>query len=178
MRFKELADKKHDIFDEDLYALVSDDAMTLHEHYKLLSLTAHSETGETPHASIVIAEEGRESRAESEGSGPVDAIFRAIEKILSSGAELQLFSVNAITSGTDSQGEVTVRLQKSGPHRQRERRRYRHCRSLCQSLSQRAQQASQQTGARPPASVGKALPGGTQCSLPRGGACCLDIGTR
>jgi 2-isopropylmalate synthase len=114
MRFKELADKKHDIFDEDLHALVSDDAMALHEHYKLLSLTAHSETGETPHASIVIAEEGRESRAESDGSGPVDATFRAIEKILASGAELQLFSVNAITSGTDSQGEVTVRLQKSG----------------------------------------------------------------
>jgi 2-isopropylmalate synthase len=67
-----------------------------------------------PYASIVIAEEGRESRAESDGSGPVDATFRAIEKILESGAELQLFSVNAITSGTDSQGEVTVRLQKSG----------------------------------------------------------------
>ncbi|MBA4141553.1 MAG: 2-isopropylmalate synthase [Nitrosospira sp.] len=115
MRFKELADKKHDIFDEDLYALVSeDDSVALREHYKLLSLTAHSETGETPHASIVIAEEGRESRAESDGSGPVDATFRAIEKILASGAELQLFSVNAITSGTDSQGEVTVRLQKSG----------------------------------------------------------------
>ena len=114
MRFKELADKKHDIFDEDLHALVSDDAITLHEHYKLLSLIAHSETGETPYASIVIAEDGKESRAESDGSGPVDATFRAIEKILASGADLQLFSVNAITSGTDSQGEVTVRLQKSG----------------------------------------------------------------
>ena len=84
MRFKELADKKHDIFDEDLYALISDDAMTLHEHYKLLSLTAHSEP-EMPYASIVIAEEGRESRAESEGSGPVDAAFRAIEKISAGG---------------------------------------------------------------------------------------------
>ena len=114
MRFKELADKKHDIFDEDLHALVSDDATALQEHYKLLSLIAHSETGETPHASIVIGEEGRESRAESDGSGPVDATFRAIEKILNSGVELQLYSVNAITSGTDSQGEVTVRLQKSG----------------------------------------------------------------
>jgi 2-isopropylmalate synthase len=114
MRFKELADKKHDIFDEDLHALVSDDATALQEHYKLLSLTAHSETGETPHASIVIGEEGRESRAEADGSGPVDATFRAIEKILNSGVELQLYSVNAITSGTDSQGEVTVRLQKSG----------------------------------------------------------------
>lgn len=114
MRFKELADKKHDIFDEDLYALVSDETVTLQEHYKLLSLTAHSETGEIPYAKIIIAEEGKELRAESDGSGPVDATFRAIEKILVSGADLQLYSVNNITSGTDSQGEVTVRLQKSG----------------------------------------------------------------
>ena len=114
IRFKELADKKHDIFDEDLHALVSDETMSLQEHYKLLSLTAHSETGETPYAKIVIAEGGKELRAESDGSGPVDATFRAIEKIISSGTELQLYSVNNITSGTDSQGEVTVRLQKSG----------------------------------------------------------------
>ena len=114
IRFKELADKKHDIFDEDLHALVSDEAMSLQEHYKLLSLTAHSETGETPYAKIVIAEGSKELRAESDGSGPVDATFRAIEKIISSGTELQLYSVNNITSGTDSQGEVTVRLQKSG----------------------------------------------------------------
>ena len=114
IRFKELADKKHDIFDEDLHALVSDETMSLQEHYKLLSLTAHSETGETPYAKIVIIEGGKELRAESDGSGPVDATFRAIEKIISSDTELQLYSVNNITSGTDSQGEVTVRLQKSG----------------------------------------------------------------
>ena len=114
IRFKELADKKHDIFDEDLHALVSDETMSLQEHYKLLSLTAHSETGKTPYAKIVITEGGKELRAESDGSGPVDATFRAIEKIISSDTELQLYSVNNITSGTDSQGEVTVRLQKSG----------------------------------------------------------------
>ena len=114
IRFKELADKKHDIFDEDLHVLVSDETMSLQEYYKLLSLTAHSETGETPYAKIVIAEGSKELRAESDGSGPVDATFRAIEKIISSGTELQLYSVNNITSGTDSQGEVTVRLQKSG----------------------------------------------------------------
>ncbi|MEY4960711.1 MAG: hypothetical protein RL610_890 [Pseudomonadota bacterium] len=114
MRFKELADKKHDIFDEDLHALVSDEAMTPQEQYKLLSLIAHSETGEVPHARVVIAEGGKELQAESGGSGPVDATFCAIEKILASGADLQLYSVNNITSGTDSQGEVTVRLQKSG----------------------------------------------------------------
>lgn len=113
-RFKELADKKHEIFDEDLHALISDEAIVLQERYRLVSLIVHSETGETPYAHIVIAEEEKELRAESEGSGPVDATFRAIEKILASGTELQLFSVNNITTGTDSQGEVTVRLQKSG----------------------------------------------------------------
>ena len=114
LRFKELADKKHEIFDEDLHALISDEVLVLQERYRLASLIVHCETGEIPFARIVIAEADKESRAESDGSGPVDATFRAIEKILTSGAELQLFSVNNITSGTDSQGEVTVRLQKSG----------------------------------------------------------------
>ncbi len=114
LRFKELADKKHEIFDEDLHVLISDEVLVPQERYRLVSLIVHCETGETPYAHIVIAEEDKELRAESEGSGPVDATFRAIEKILESGAELQLFSVNNITTGTDSQGEVTVRLQKSG----------------------------------------------------------------
>lgn len=113
-RFKDLADKKHEIFDEDLHALVSDEAQIPEEHYRLLSLVARSETGEKPFAQVVIATENNEQQAESEGSGPVDAAFRAIEKILDSQAELQLFSVNNITSGTDALGEVTVRLQKSG----------------------------------------------------------------
>ena len=61
-----------------------------------------------------MAEGPAEKRAEAHGSGPVDATFRAIEGIATSGAELQLFSVNSITSGTDAQGEVTVRLKKEG----------------------------------------------------------------
>lgn len=113
MRFKELADKKHEIFDEDLHALVSDEVLVLQERYRLLSLTVHCETGEVPYARLVISDDGNELQADSGGSGPVDATFMAIEKILSSGAQLQLFSVNNITSGTDAQGEVTVRLQKA-----------------------------------------------------------------
>jgi 2-isopropylmalate synthase len=115
VRFKELADKKHEIFDEDLQALVSAEAAAhVQEHYKLVSLTAHSETGKLPYASVVITEAGKERRAESNGSGPVDASFKAIESIVGSGTELQLFSVNNITTGTESQGEVTVRLAKGG----------------------------------------------------------------
>jgi 2-isopropylmalate synthase len=116
-RFKDLADKKSEIFDEDLQMLVSDEAVSHdqeQEHFKLLSMMAHSETGETPVAKVVLAEDGAEKNAEAQGSGPVDATFKAIESIVTSGAELTLYSVNAITSGTDSQGEVTVRLRKNG----------------------------------------------------------------
>ncbi|HUW28519.1 MAG TPA: 2-isopropylmalate synthase [Sulfuriferula sp.] len=114
-RFKELADKKHDIFDEDLHALVSDEAAAnTPELFKLVSLKVCSETGEIPSARVVIAENGQEKNGSAEGSGPVDATFRALESIVNSGAELQLYSVNNITTGTDAQGEVTVRLSKGG----------------------------------------------------------------
>jgi 2-isopropylmalate synthase len=115
-RFKDLADKKHEIFDEDLQALISEEAIEHleNEFYNLVSLTAHSETGESPYARIVISEDGAEKPAQAQGSGPVDAAFKAIETIVNSGAELLLYSVNNITSGTDSQGEVTVRLSKAG----------------------------------------------------------------
>ena len=112
-RFKELADKKQEIFDEDLQALMSDEgAAPALEHFKLISLHVCSETGEVPRASITLGAGGDELRAESEGSGPVDASFKALEKIANSGASLLLYSVNAITGGTDAQGEVTVRLAK------------------------------------------------------------------
>jgi 2-isopropylmalate synthase len=115
-RFKDLADKKREIFDEDLQALITEENLEQveNEHYRLVSLTAHSETGEQPYARIVVADGGTEKPAQAEGSGPVDAAFKAIESLVSSGAELLLYSVNNITSGTDAQGEVTVRLSKEG----------------------------------------------------------------
>jgi len=114
-RFKDLADKKADIFDEDLRALVAQQAgVTTDEHWKLVTMNQASGMGERPHASIVLKENGAERRAESEGDGPVDATFKAIESVAKSGADLLLFSVNAVTQGTESQGEVTVRLAKGG----------------------------------------------------------------
>ncbi|MCF1182807.1 2-isopropylmalate synthase [Marichromatium gracile] len=114
-RFKDLADKKHEIFDEDLQALVTDANLdAANERVKLVSLRVCSETGETPNAELVLAIDGAERSAAASGSGPVDAAFRAIESVVESGAELKLYSVNAITSGTDAQGEVTVRLEKGG----------------------------------------------------------------
>lgn len=113
-RFKELADKKREIFDEDLFALIADGDVVDSERYKLVSLKVISETGELPRAALVMNDGGQEKQIESTGSGPVDATFKAIESIAASGADLQLYSVNAITSGTDSQGEVTVRLALDG----------------------------------------------------------------
>ena len=87
----------------------------MQEHYRLLSLSQHSETGERPYATVTFAAGGVEHRAESDGNGPVDASLKAIESRVQSGAEMLLYSVNAITSGsTESQGEVTVRLQHAG----------------------------------------------------------------
>ena len=115
-RFKDLVDKKREIFDEDLQALITEENLEQveNERYHLVSLTAHSETGEQPFAKIVVSDAGVERPAQAQGSGPVDAAFKAIESLLASGAELLLYSVNNITSGTDSQGEVTVRLSKAG----------------------------------------------------------------
>jgi len=115
IRFKTLADKKHDIFDEDLQALVTESALdTENESIKLVSLRVCCETGETPNATMTLNIDGKEQKAESSGDGPVDACFKAIEKITATGVNLQLYSVNAITTGTDSQGEVTVRVEKDG----------------------------------------------------------------
>jgi len=114
-RFKELADRKREIFDEDLQALVSEvEVAMVSEHYRLLSMRAHSETGILPKAQVRLNVGGQEQEAEMQGGGPVDATFKAIEEIVHSGTELLLYSVNNITSGTDSQGEVTVRLSKGG----------------------------------------------------------------
>jgi len=114
-RFKDLADKKADIFDEDLQALVSQQAgASADEHWRLVTMNQASGMGERPHASIVLAENGGERRADAQGDGPVDATFKAIESLAKSGAELLLYSVNAVTQGTESQGEVTVRLSRGG----------------------------------------------------------------
>ena len=114
-RFKELADRKSEIFDEDILALVSEESV-IHdkEQFAFVSLSQHSETGERPSASIVFTVAGTEVRGTAEGNGPVDASLKAIESHVKSGAEMVLYSVNAISGSTESQGEVTVRLQNSG----------------------------------------------------------------
>lgn len=113
--FKELADRKSEIFDEDILALVSDESVaSARERYGFVSLFQQSETGGQPCARIAFTVDGQEVRAEARGNGPVDASLKAIESQVHSGAEMVLYLVNAISGSTESQGEVTVRLQNSG----------------------------------------------------------------
>lgn len=114
-RFKALADQKSEIFDEDILSIVSNaEQKDNTDHFRFVSLAQHSETGEKPQSKVVMEVGGIEKQASAEGNGPVDATFNAIEKEAQSGSELLLYSVNAITTGTQSQGEVTVRLAKGG----------------------------------------------------------------
>jgi 2-isopropylmalate synthase len=113
-RFKQLADKKHEIFDEDLQALITEVSADAEDHFKLIALKVCSETGETPQASVTVNVDKNELTGDATGSGAVDASLKAIESIVQSGAVLELYSVNNITNGTDAQGDVTIRLAKGG----------------------------------------------------------------
>jgi 2-isopropylmalate synthase len=142
-KFKELADRKSEILDEDILALVGDEAVTqTQETFRLVSLRQHSETGERPHAEVVFTADGKEVRGASDGNGPVDASLKAIESHVKSGAEMVLYSVNAISGSTESQGEVTVRLQNAGRVVNGVGRRSRHRGGVREGLSKCSQQVT------------------------------------
>ena len=114
-RFKNMADNKHEIFDDDLLALVADTAdSTAQTKFALKHLETTSMTGTSPTAKVVVEIDGTAVEAQGRGNGAVDATFSAIESVVQSGSLLQLYSVNSITSGTDAQGEVGVRLERDG----------------------------------------------------------------
>jgi len=114
-RFKELADNKHEIFDDDLQSLVGDAASaSAPARFALKHLETASQLGQPAAAKVVVEVDGIDATARGQGNGAVDATFRAIESIAESGSRLQLYSVNSITSGTDAQGEVGVRLERGG----------------------------------------------------------------
>lgn len=111
-RFKELADKKYEVFDDDLQALISEEiAKNYQDKYRLISLSANSTMGKSSSAKVAITDGDTVLNGNATGDGPVDAAFKAIKSMLDAKASLLLYSVNNITSGTDSLGEVTVRLK-------------------------------------------------------------------
>ena len=113
-RFKALADKKHDIFDEDLQALVTEAQAESTEIIRLTSLKVCTETGKENTANVTLLIDGKEKSASARTSGAVDATFNAILSLVDIEPTLQLYSVTNVTQGTDSLGEVNVRLEHDG----------------------------------------------------------------
>ena len=113
-RFKDLADRKKVVFDEDIVALVDDEVMRDHERIRFVSLDLHAGSKGPARAELELEVDGVVKTATSTGDGPVDATFNAIQPIFPHKANLVLFSVGAVTEGTDAQAKTTVRLEENG----------------------------------------------------------------
>jgi 2-isopropylmalate synthase len=113
-KFKDLADKKKHIFDEDIIALIDDDLMKHNNAVSLKSLEVFAGTKGPQKAIIELTIYDKVKKVECEGDGPVDAIFKAIKKIYPHNANLQLYQVQAVTEGTDAQATVSVRIEEKG----------------------------------------------------------------
>lgn len=115
VRFKNLADRKKEIFEDDLIALIEDEVVRKNEVLKFVSLQVQAGSKGPQMADLCLKVEGVEQSANVEGNGPVDAIFKAIRAIYAhEDASLKLYQVHAVTGGTDAQAEVTVRLEENG----------------------------------------------------------------
>lgn len=112
---KELADKKERIYDEDLEAVVLEKVFRIPDKFRLINLSVQSgNTGVPPTAAVVMEVDGKMQQLAGFGAGPIDAAFNTIDKIVDRSPKLQRFLVNAITGGTDAQGEVLVRIEENG----------------------------------------------------------------
>jgi 2-isopropylmalate synthase len=114
-RFKDLADKKKEVFDEDIVALVDDTVARMHDRVRLVSLgIACGTTKRPPEAVLDLDVDGERKSTVATGDGPVDAAFKAIKALFPHEARLKLYQVHAVTQGTDAQAEVSVRLEDEG----------------------------------------------------------------
>jgi len=113
-RFKDLADKKKDVFDEDIVALVDDALASGADRIQVKSLRVVAGTEGPQTADLVLTVDGEERIAAATGDGPVDAVFHAIRKAVPHESDLRLFQVHAVTEGTDAQAQVSVRLEEDG----------------------------------------------------------------
>jgi 2-isopropylmalate synthase len=114
VRFKDLADRKKHVYDEDIEALVDQEIAIAHDRIKLVSLSVVAGTRGPQRATMKLDIEGKRVTEEAEGNGPVDAVFNAIKALVPHEAVLELFQVHAVTEGTDAQAEVSVRLGSGG----------------------------------------------------------------
>jgi 2-isopropylmalate synthase len=114
VRFKALADRKKQIYDEDIEALVDEEIAHAHDRIKLVSLTVIAGTRGPQRATMKLDIDGQVLIEEAEGNGPVDATFNCIKSLVPHEATLELYQVHAVTEGTDAQAEVSVRLARNG----------------------------------------------------------------
>ncbi len=114
VRFKALADKKKEVYPEDLAALVAEEILRIPDRYRLKYLHVAAGSGIRPTATLAVEIDGEEVSGVSMGAGPIDAAFKAVAKLVQTKSRLLKFTVNSITGGTDAQGEVTVRLEEDG----------------------------------------------------------------
>jgi 2-isopropylmalate synthase len=113
-KFKELADKKKHVVDEDLEVIVTEDILRTKDVFQLEYLHVTSGTTVLPMASVKLSVNGRSVQGAGYGNGPIDSAYNTIAKLTGTHSELLRFSVSALTGGTDAQGEVTVRLKENG----------------------------------------------------------------
>ena len=113
-RFKDLADRKKIVYDEDISALVDDEVMRDHTRIRFVSLDVHAGSRSRPTAELELEIDGVPRSTKAAGDGPVDATFIAIHQLFPHDSTLRLFSVGAVTEGTDAQARVTVRLEEGG----------------------------------------------------------------
>lgn len=113
-RFKRLADQKKEIYEEDLEVIVSEEIAKMSERVVLKSFSIESGTNKKPSATVELEIDGKLVQSSGTGDGPVDAIYRTIAAMTQTKSRLLMFAVNAITGGTDAQGEVSVRLEEDG----------------------------------------------------------------
>ena len=114
VRFKDLADKKKHVYDEDIEALVDDGMASSNDRIKVVALEVIAGTSGPQKATLTLDVDGTQHTSEATGDGPVDAIFNAIKDIVPHEARLPLYQVHAVTEGTDAQAEVSVRLEEDG----------------------------------------------------------------
>ena len=114
MRFKDVADKKKDIYDDDLRIIVDDEIRLIRPVWKLVSFEVSSGTKIKPYAAVVLDKKGKILTGESTGDGPVDACFKALDKITNFKAKLEDFRLEAVTSGKDALGQVSLKLHACG----------------------------------------------------------------
>ncbi len=114
VRFKDLADRKKIVYDDDIVALVDDEIANAHERIKVVELTVVAGTKGPQKAALTLEIDGEQTTHQATGNGPVDAIFNAIHALAPHDARLELYQVHAVTEGTDAQAEVTVRLSEDG----------------------------------------------------------------